>query len=377
MADNFLELPQSREITDDQFLAAAEKEIRRYGKVIGSSIIAIGKKLIEIKERVGHGRYGQFVRDRLTFGERTAQEYVRSYELLKSAQCADFKSLKIDPSAIRLLARASTPEAVRIEALVRAAGPGGISYTEVLKLIAATKVGTSVNAGCDPETQAAEESPRLAEPLQQCAFPLTETEQDVTSKPSPALALHAEIDKSLHSPENTLFNRAAEARRAIIQCAEALKLTPTNSETEVGTLVRNGAELTRDDLSQIAEAIVQVYLCCGEFIALYQKQTHGTRSTNDADLILVDDAARLISKPEQPRLPFVTLPVHTPTIANSADAAVTPRRACGRSIGSKETHPRKRKDAVLPAAIQQSDETAGTAAAQSRKDGPEIGALPL
>ena len=129
MVDNLPENPQSHEISDEEFLAEAENEIRRRGKVIVSNIIAIGKKLIEIKARVGHGRYGQFVRDRLPISERTAQQYVRSYEFLKTAQCADLEALKISVSAIRLLTRPSTPVEVRMEALARAATPEGIFRT--------------------------------------------------------------------------------------------------------------------------------------------------------------------------------------------------------------------------------------------------------
>jgi Protein of unknown function (DUF3102) len=133
-------------MTDEEFLNQAEAEIRRSGKRVVSEIIAIGRKLSEIKDRVGHGRYGQFVRERLWFSERTAQQFVQSYEFLKSAHCADFESLHIDPSALRLLARSSTPNEVRLEALERAAKPEGISFSEVKKLIGKTVTGAKARA---------------------------------------------------------------------------------------------------------------------------------------------------------------------------------------------------------------------------------------
>lgn len=137
---NALQIVPPHEMTDEEFLDQAEDEIRRSDKRAVFEILAIGKKLAEIKTRVGHGRYGVFIRDRLWFSERSAQQYVQSYEFLKSAQCADFESLHIDASAIRLLARPSIPNEVRIEALERAAKPEGLSYSELKKLIANAEI---------------------------------------------------------------------------------------------------------------------------------------------------------------------------------------------------------------------------------------------
>jgi hypothetical protein len=365
--DNLPEISKSHGITDDEFLTDAESEIRHFGKVIGSCIIAIAKKLIEIKERVGHGRYGEFIRDRLPFSERTAQEYVRSYEFLKSAHCSDLGSLKIDISALRLLTRPSTPEGVRMEALARAASAEGISYAGVLRLIGTTRTATSVDAGEGLETRTAEQRP---EPVE--AF-----DQHVTQS-EPALASYTEIDHTLHSPENTLPKKAAEARRSIIRCAGALhQLTPAEYfQSESGTPLRKRPDLAHDHLGQTANAIAQLNAWCGEFIKLDRKQASSTRSANDADLIPVDDAARLISEPEQPLLPFGAQPAPTPATADPAAAGITANCTCGEPVGSKDNHPRKRKSAVSPAATKQSDTPAGTAATQSEKNSPEpVGAV--
>ena len=92
---NILKVAPPYEMTDEEFLDQAEAEIRCSDKRVISEIVAIGRKLIEIKNRVGHGRYGQFIRDRLWFSERSAQQFVQSYEFLKSAHCADFESLDL------------------------------------------------------------------------------------------------------------------------------------------------------------------------------------------------------------------------------------------------------------------------------------------
>ena len=124
--------------TDEEFLAQAEDEIRGYGRLVISGIVAIGKKLVEVKERVGHGNYEAFVRDRLGFSLSTARNFVHTHELFKSANFADLASLQIDVSAVFLLARPSTPNEVRTEALEKASTES-ISYAEVENLINRTR----------------------------------------------------------------------------------------------------------------------------------------------------------------------------------------------------------------------------------------------
>ena len=101
-----------RELSDEGYLDQAEGEIRGYGRIVASGIAAIGKKLVEVKERVGHGKYTRFVVERLKFNERTARDFVSSYTLFKTANFADLESLQIAASAILLLARSTTPEEV-------------------------------------------------------------------------------------------------------------------------------------------------------------------------------------------------------------------------------------------------------------------------
>src|ERR1700741_1414842 len=94
--------------------------------MIVQNIVAIGKNLTELKERVGHGKYEAFVRDRLGVVKTTAHRFVKSYEwwMSKVPTLEHLESLQIDASALYLLARPSTPDEVRAEALANAAAPG-------------------------------------------------------------------------------------------------------------------------------------------------------------------------------------------------------------------------------------------------------------
>ena len=107
------------------YLDDAAAEIVGRGRQIVADIIAIGRKLVEVKERVGHGRYEAFVRDRLGFSVSSALRFVRAYQMLESAKLTDLASLEtveIDCSALYLLSAPSTPEQVRVAALEAAAG---------------------------------------------------------------------------------------------------------------------------------------------------------------------------------------------------------------------------------------------------------------
>jgi Protein of unknown function (DUF3102) len=149
---------------DNEFLDQAEAEIRQYVKRSASAIMAIGKKLADVKERVGHGRYQVFVRERLGFSQSTALNYVRSYEAFKSATVADLESLQIDARSLYELARPTTPEEIRTKALAMATEPDGVTYEEIKWLLAAAKQTpetvepkppTSVKIPCGDVRQAA------------------------------------------------------------------------------------------------------------------------------------------------------------------------------------------------------------------------------
>jgi hypothetical protein len=69
----------------------------------GRSVAAcnnIGRELVAVKERVGHGRYTAFVTDRLGWLEWAGRNFVTVYEMLKTANFADLENLTIDASSL-------------------------------------------------------------------------------------------------------------------------------------------------------------------------------------------------------------------------------------------------------------------------------------
>jgi hypothetical protein len=156
----------AREFTEEEFLAQAEGQIRGYGRLLVSGIVGIGKKLVEVQEHLKYRKdvegYEAFVRKRLGFSEDTALRFVRSYELLKSRNLRDLESLQIDASALYLLARPTTPEEVRAEALEKAT-TGGISHKEVQQLLADAKAEAERRTKSEVEKAAEEKFAAMKE----------------------------------------------------------------------------------------------------------------------------------------------------------------------------------------------------------------------
>lgn len=305
-------------IANEEYLNQAEEEIRSYGNLVIAAIVAIGRKLVEIKARIGHGSYEQFIERRLGFTSRTARNYVNAYELLKSETVSD---LRVDARSVYRLAAPSTPQEARIEALARAATPQGISCIEVDELIAASKIVTSLDARNEAEKQVAEEPAVLDEPLRQPELALTQSEQ---RKPSPGSTLPIKIKKPLSPLENTLSRRAAKARRVINRCSAMLALGPAEYlEAEIAAQVHLRSDLARDRLEQIASDIASLYEWFGGFLELYKQRIKRQQIGHGGDFFSTGDLIGTTPEPdqelaEQPSLPFV-FTTFTPAIIDQAD----------------------------------------------------------
>jgi Protein of unknown function (DUF3102) len=73
----------------EAYLDQAASVIVGRGRQIVVDIIAIGRQLVEVKQRIAHGRYEAFVRDRLGFSVSSALRFVRAYQMLESAKLTD------------------------------------------------------------------------------------------------------------------------------------------------------------------------------------------------------------------------------------------------------------------------------------------------
>lgn len=107
-------------------------EIKSLMKRAAQDIIDIGEKLTEVKERLGHGRFGAWLRAEFEWSADTALRFVQvSTAFRQIPQIAVF-----DPSALYALAAPSTPQPARLEAIARAQAGESITYTTARDIIA-------------------------------------------------------------------------------------------------------------------------------------------------------------------------------------------------------------------------------------------------
>jgi len=140
-------MPQSTEVPVDDLYASLDvetrivvqqrtSEIKTLMRRTAQDIVDIGQKLIEVKERLGHGVFGAWLPVEFGWSRTTAVRFMRVAEQFKFANLAN---LSIASSALYLLAESSTPESARQEALQRAEQGEHITYRGAQEMVAAQK----------------------------------------------------------------------------------------------------------------------------------------------------------------------------------------------------------------------------------------------
>lgn len=107
-------------------------EIKSLAQRTTQDIIEIGEKLIEVKEHLGYGNFGNWLSVEFGWGDRTARNFMKVAQVFKSANFAD---LIIASSALYLLAARTTPDSARQETLELARMGEAITFSKVKSLI--------------------------------------------------------------------------------------------------------------------------------------------------------------------------------------------------------------------------------------------------
>ena len=115
----------SLDLDTAQFIQEQTGEIRGLMRRTAQDIFEIGQKLLQVKAKLGHGRFGTWLTVEFDWTERTAQQFMNVARQFKAENFAD---LQLAPSALYLLAAPSTPPKVREEAIARAELGETITY---------------------------------------------------------------------------------------------------------------------------------------------------------------------------------------------------------------------------------------------------------
>lgn len=107
-------------------------EIKERVRRSREDILAIGERLADIKQRLGHGAFGRWLEVEFGWSDRFAQELMNVARVFKTELSSD---LDITPTALRSLAAPSVPQPARQEAIETARNGNHVGTREVERII--------------------------------------------------------------------------------------------------------------------------------------------------------------------------------------------------------------------------------------------------
>ena len=148
---------------DWQFVQDARDEIQLLGKQTVESICEIGRLLAEVKQRLPHGQWLPWLAAEFAWSERTAQRFMDSHGLIKSANLSDLpRLLELPPSSIADLAARATPEMARRDVLDQVAAGHTPTTSDVKETIRRHKEVGLAHASTPQVVPAANSPSRIA-----------------------------------------------------------------------------------------------------------------------------------------------------------------------------------------------------------------------
>jgi hypothetical protein len=116
-----------------ELVQCCTSEIKALAKRTSVDTIKIGENILAVKAQLKHGQFGKWLETEFQWSRRTAYNYITAFESF--GNCANFAQLDFATSALYSLAKSSTPEAARQEALKRAAQGERITSSKARKII--------------------------------------------------------------------------------------------------------------------------------------------------------------------------------------------------------------------------------------------------
>jgi len=114
-------------------------EIKSVMRRAAQDIIDIGAKLVEVKDRLGHGKFGEWLATEFQWSEDTAGNFMNVAKRFGDNP----KISEFAPSALYLLSRPSTPESAREAAFARAAAGQQVTHSVAKEIVQQHKPASS------------------------------------------------------------------------------------------------------------------------------------------------------------------------------------------------------------------------------------------
>jgi hypothetical protein len=114
------------------FVLERTERIHNLARMTAAGIVQIGQYLTEVKSRLKHGQFQDWIGKEFAWGDDSARNFMRVYERFKNR---NFRDLEIDVSALYLIAAPSTPEPVVTEVIRRASNGEVVSHAGARALV--------------------------------------------------------------------------------------------------------------------------------------------------------------------------------------------------------------------------------------------------
>ena len=110
-------------------------EIKNLMRLTAENIINIGQKLTEVKHKLGHGSFQNWLRTEFEWSEQTARQFMQVYRWSMTIKNKNFVFSQLGTSALYLLAAPSTPPEARQEILNLVDEGEKINYTRAKSIV--------------------------------------------------------------------------------------------------------------------------------------------------------------------------------------------------------------------------------------------------
>jgi hypothetical protein len=145
---------------DEIALVEHAEAIRVLGRRVIGDAIEIGRRLVDAKDRCGHGNWLPWLDREFGWTDDTALNFMRVYEMSKSRNIRD---LSIPVTGLYLLAAPSTPDEVRDEVIERAENGEHLSTAQIKDMVDKAVVDTRAELEAQLDSMRAEALQRETE----------------------------------------------------------------------------------------------------------------------------------------------------------------------------------------------------------------------
>lgn len=160
----------SRLDSDDRsVIEAATKRLHELERRTGESIIEIGRTLIDVKDRIGHGHFGAWLDEEFGWSDRTARRFMSVAETFDQIG----HGVRFEAKALYALASGNVPAEVREEFVAKAEAGERVTHRDVRQRLAVVDLesGELIERG-DEELKTLNPVPTRTQPQRHPANPL-------------------------------------------------------------------------------------------------------------------------------------------------------------------------------------------------------------